>query len=244
MWVVRDFQIETQELDFTSAGLGKSSTRVLKSDSVSVINALKYFEFESNPSQALICEHCGTPQCGSGGWISLRGLGGHALFIPAFAEMRQGEWELTEYSPPLYMESRGALLFSDSIYSALRAEVPGFPECQSLPPLTVRDAIDLAQWEAPLKVLGSFPDPVEIRREDLLASSSGELDHAVRSLQSLLEARDTVLAPARPAETITFHLDGPSFPEWSPVAIDETGQVIFKLAPGVGAIPQASTAAV
>lgn len=241
MWVVREYQIETRQLDFTSAGLGRDSTRVLSSDSVSIVNALKYFEFEANPAQALVCEHCGTPGCGTSSWVALRSLGSDALFIPAFAEMRQGDWELAEYGPPPYMESRGALLFPGEIYRALRAEVPGFPSCESLPPLTLGEAIDVLQWEAPLEVLGSFPGPPTLRREDVLAVSSGEIDDAVHALLQLLDDRGAPgrpLSPAKPAEVISFFLDGPGFPEWSPIGRDESAEVVFNLAPGIGAARQ------
>ncbi len=104
---------------------------------------------------------------------------------------------------------------------ALETLQRALPAVAAAPPLTQRDVALLLQWTAPGKLLGSPPSVPCLRREDVLAVSSGDREQGMAALEDLLStaisaAREVELsAPPEGAQPIAFFLDLPGHPEWT-----------------------------
>jgi len=223
MWLIDDLEILDVELDFTSSFGGRSRTQAVHSGDTCLVNALAFTDFGDDPTQLIVCEACGIVHCQPGGWVHIRRVGDSIVFIPAFAELPAGEFESVEYLPPAYLSSRGIPLFAPEIYQQLRVQAPVFPTIENIPSITASEAVWLTQWDAPLSVLGRFPHQPKLIRNAILAVSDGQLDDECDWVQHFLDSNFDSSAPlslidASGVAPIEFHLDGPGFPAWRPVA--------------------------
>jgi hypothetical protein len=116
---------------------------------------------------------------------------------------------------------RGLPIFDHERYEELRRRIRGFPPAGGVPSLHSRDAMRLLQRFAPGRVLGPFPDPPRLRRSLLLASDFGDLEQATDALEATVSdawSNDRQLRDVASARAVTFYLDLPGTPDWSPVA--------------------------
>ena len=96
-------------------------------------------------------------------------------------------------------------------------------ELDALQPLTLRDVALLLQWTAPGGLLDAAPTPPRVRREDVLAVTSGDRDETVDALDALLSAASASESPVVLREAAEGHertglfLDLPGHPKWSPL---------------------------
>ena len=150
MWEIKDPIIQKASLNFTSSGQGFREVSQLVSDGVVVMNALELMDFDEDLTQVLICDHCGTPGCNSGGRVKFRFSDDFILMIPAFDEM-QDEWSKTEYSPPHYLNKQGTPFFKAEIYKKLRSQNQVFPSIEKIKALQMREAMRLAAQKLPIK---------------------------------------------------------------------------------------------
>ena len=223
---------------------GKLSTRVLYADGVKFANALPLLDFDTNPMQLFICEECGVVGCNPHDWLALRHVGDTVVFMPNFSGM-EGDWPWgpTYWPgsdcdwPPDYVMTRGVPYFSSAVYQKLRDEVPGFPLAASTPALTAAECLRLLHWEAPLRVLGRFPEPSALQKELFLAVDEGDLEEELSRLDELIADNNTSETPvshfAGDCTPLTFYLDGPGFPEWSPLCRGGAGQPVLHLGDGL-----------
>ena len=90
--------------------------------------------------------------------------------------------------------------------------------------LTDRDVALLLQWMAPRDLLGVAPAAPRVRREDVLAVTLGGRDQTLDYLDDLLaaaigsHAEVVIKNPVDGSEPVSFFLDLPGHPEWSPLA--------------------------
>jgi hypothetical protein len=224
MWTIDDIEIREVELDFTSSAGGRPQTTALYADNTCLVNAIGFAELNSDPAQLIVCESCGHVHCEPGGWVHLRRIGEYVGFIPAFTEMLDGEFESTEYSPPKYIAARGAPTFDSNSYAALRSAVPAFPATEQIKLITASEAVRLLQWQATFRVLGRFPNNPILKTHAVLAVSDGQLDEQCNRLQEFIDQHiDSRVALSvcghRKFSPVEFHLDGPGFPTWRPIAV-------------------------
>ena len=110
------------------------------------------------------------------------------------------------------------------------------PEVFRLPPLAANEMICIVQMQAPLQVLGKFPQPASLERRMILAVTDGDTDTEVQALERFIAAArgsNAALAIAPLSQSwapIEFHLDGPGFPAWKDF-VKFKGQIGFEVQP-------------
>ena len=222
MWTVDSFNLCDITFDFRSAGMGMLSTHSVHSGAFCLVNNVDGVDFTEDPVQVILCGCCGTPHCERGGWVSLRRVGEHVIWIPAFRAMAEGDLELHAYSPPLFLTRNGGgvPIFDVDVHERLKREIHAFPEFTDVAYLTAEEALRLIQWNAPLSAMGRLPAPPSLDRDRILAVTDGDTDSECDAIQAFLRecvGSDYVLRPA-PASTtpIELHLDDPGCTSWIP----------------------------
>lgn len=177
---------------------------------------------EEDEAQLSVCDHCGTPGCAAGGWVAFRRVHDHIAMLPAFERMlRDPDWSVPHFWPPPYLVAGmpTVLSWSADAWAHLRSVVPSLREARDVQAPTARELALLLQWMAPASLLGTFPGPVALCEDALMAVSHGEHDDAVRDLRTGLAAalrHETPLQSASGVE-VEFTLDLPGMPSWSPL---------------------------
>jgi hypothetical protein len=139
--------------------------------------------------------------------------------------MLQGDWESDEFAPPYFIRKPGAIVLNLKQYEDLRNLAPQIPQTHLIKSLTSREIAWLMQWEAPNKVLGSFLEPLILRKKDLLATTQESDEATIAKLMTLLEEftsskRLVELIPiVEDKDTrVSFFFDGFEYTEWQPMA--------------------------
>jgi hypothetical protein len=222
LWRVQQIEVRRSEVDYTSSGQGRLVVSQLFADGELIANALARTEWGASSVQAMVCAECGIEGCAAGGWISPRRSDGWVLWLPAFDEMAESARDAHDYRPPACF-ARGIPLFGKGVAAALR----GLPALREPPALRTHELIRAMQWTAPARVFGTFPDDVRLRRDHVLAVSSGERETRLQELERLLEEglRDTdgvTLRELEPNdESVVFWPDAPGHPAWSPLVLTD-----------------------
>jgi len=238
LWMVERVEFQPRELDFTSSGQGRRMTTAVVADGTEIINALDLFDSEEDPMQTIVCDACGFSGCNSGNRVVVRRVDGGILLMPAFQAMAEGEWELTEYEPPYFTIKRGSALFRGGALATLEDRIPFFADPKRWPALTMREAVQLLQWDAPLAALGKFPDKPRLREELISTASHGAGREAYDALERAIDGSldDTRSAKLVAGETVYFYVDPAGYPEWTPLTFDGAGYRLA-LSAGVGVEP-------
>ena len=225
MWQIKNPEIRSTTLDFSSSGQGKLQVSQLLSDGVELINALELVEWDSEATQVLVCEACGYAQCKPGDWVSIRKTNSLILILPASQYVWRADKEDEEHKPPHYLRKHGVAWLDLSTYQGLRSRNSSFPSLEKIRQLTLREATLLFHWDAPAHVLGRPPE-IKVRRDIVLASSEGDYVEYLRQLEILIPKQyeddsNAVLRPVSEGEqVISFYLDAPEFIEWKALAYD------------------------
>lgn len=245
MWSVEAIDIESCAvgLDFSSSGQGLRTATAVSAVGIRLFNAVELVDVEPSATQVEVCECCGFPHCSPGGWVAFRRIGERVVWVLAWDKMKNGEWEMSEYSPPSFLRTRGAPVFSAPAWDRLRALHGGLPDARALPQINSREAARLCQWSAPGRVLGTFPDDPRTRRDLLIAVTDGDLgaeaecvDQCLRDHYEGVQAMELVpqyisMAP------IEFWLDLPGTPSWRGLGHIEA-QTCFLFDGGLALVPR------
>lgn len=230
MWTPREFKAKPKKMDFSSSGQGSVEVTAIYADDENLANAIELMDFEGDPIQFQVCDHCGFPGCSSGGWLSIRKLGEVTLMVPAFSEMDRGTWEASEYDPPYFTRVKGSVLMDEQKYREIGALVPKLPSVKEIKSISSHELARLLQWEAPFRVLGDSPGPIGFRRELLSTTSFSDDTEAVERLLDifhLFESGDIKLelkSIKEEDEKVSFFLDASDFIEWIPLVRKSDGQ--------------------
>jgi len=237
LWMVERVEFRARELDFTSSGQGRHPTTAVVADGTEIINALDLFDSEEEPMQTIMCDACGFSGCNSGSRVVVRRLDGGILLLPGFDAMGEGTWEMTEYEPPHFIAKRGSALFKGDALAALEDRIPFFADPKRWPALTMREAVRLLQWDAPLATLGKFPDRPRLREELISTASHGAGREAYDALDKAIEASFNDTRPVRliAGEPVFFYIE-PDYPEWTPLTFDGE-RYSLALSAGMGVEP-------
>lgn len=211
IWIVQDFEARPVNLGLSSAGQGYRPVTAIRAGGVSITNALELLEVCPEQTQVEVCE-CGITQCAEGGWVSMKRLGNHVVWVPAWEDTGRHEADAVEYAPPPFIESLGAPVFTPECWGALRVLNYELPRVEQLQEATARDLVRVCQWAAPGKVLGVFPEVPRLRRELLVVVSVGDIATQAalvdRCRAEHFESREPMrIEPAGIATPIEFSLD-------------------------------------
>ncbi|GAB5547191.1 MAG: hypothetical protein SangKO_069510 [Sandaracinaceae bacterium] len=228
MDVWRIERVEIRELDCSFSEPASETLTQLVADGEVLANAVGYTRWGADPVQVELCAECGVAGCAPQGWVRPRRAGDRLLWLPAFDELVED----LELGPPRAFARRGVPLFEPD---AARTVVEMMSrELDDLQPLTLRDVALLLQWTAPGGLLDAAPTPPRVRREDVLAVTSGDRDETLDALDRLLSAASASESPVVLREAAEGHertglfLDLPGHPEWSPmVRVDERVELAF-----------------
>lgn len=81
-----------------------------------------------------------------------------------------------------------------------------------------------------LQALGRFPDPPGVRSDLLLAVAHGDLETQTARLRHVVDGlalHAPTRSTTRPPHLVTFYLEGPGSPEWSPFGEAANGNVVL-----------------
>lgn len=224
MLQIHNWHTKRKNYGLSSSGQPDISVNAIYFGDLEICNAKELVEWDKEVDrvQLFVCEACGTPNCQSGGWVTLRRLNDYVFWIPAFKEILSGDdFALNEYGPPYFMRKHGALCFSLNEYERFQTEFSSFPYADELPVLTQNEVFRVYQCETPARMLGDLCNgDNSIKLDLILAADGGEVCEWRRVLQRLLNSPPVDNKPARlspPKENdkcITLYLDLASFPEW------------------------------
>jgi len=224
MWQIKDFELKSATLDFSSSGGSKFLVTQLFSNGIKLTNALELIDWNSEDTQVLICEACGYSHCEPGDWVSLRRSGSLVLILPADGYVWGNTEDKNEYRPPSYLK-QGIAYLDLATYELLRAKNSSVPAVDTIHPLTLRDAALLFHWNAPASVLGDAPE-IRIDQDIVVGSSEGEHGEQLKELETLLRTyyEDRSTAELRPISSnervISLYLDSAEFIEWQALVFD------------------------
>ena len=81
----------------------------------------------------------------------------------------------------------------------------------------------MIQWDAPRRVLGGGPGPANVDRDQIYAVSDGDvaqwcdfLEERLLELNNQMELSE--ITNDSDTQEITFYLEEPDWPEWTPIA--------------------------
>jgi hypothetical protein len=224
MWRIEEIVAVPVELDFSSSGQGCRAATAVTATGDCLFNAIELVDVKPATTQVQVCNCCGIPNCATGNWVVFRRIGEDVVWLPAWNEMEKGEFEMSEYSPPLFLRSKGAPVFSAGCWERLRSLQSRLPVANELPQINSRETSRVCQWAAPGKVLGEFPAEPRMNRDLLVAVTNGDLaieadlvDHCLRYHFENAQPMETVELPAS-VEPIEFWLDLPGTPGWKSFA--------------------------
>ena len=226
MWRIQSLDKNAVTLDFSSAGLGKFRTFALTADDTTIVNATSLVEIDDDGCvQVLVCTECGIARCESGGWVQPRRFGDALLWLPCFERLSHDE---VEYRPPGFFKARGLPVFEGETAQRLGDLFP-FLSLEVTPSVTLRDVALMTQWLAPWHVLGKPGEAVRVKRDLVVATSSGEVGSVVDQLEAALDEALSDRSFARPALATPgpeLNLDGPKgAPTWNPLVFDDAGRL-------------------
>jgi len=223
MWTPKEFSTKQKKMDFSSSGQAEVEVTALYADGQNLMNAIELMEFDCDPIQFQVCDHCGYSGCASGDWLSIRKVGKSVIILPAFTVMDDGEWESSEYDPPYFTRTKGSILLESEKYEEFRKLTKGIPTLSEVKKISSYEVARLLQWEAPFRMFGDYPNPITIK-SDLLCTTSLESDDlAVDELKKLMNHFQSskleidLIPISGEDEKISFFLDGTEFMEWVPM---------------------------
>lgn len=230
MWTPIEFKAKPKKMDFSLSGQGTVEVTSIYADDENLANAIELMDFDDDPIQFQVCDHCGCLGCASGGWLSIRKLGKLIFMIPAFVKMDQGSWEASEYDPPYFTRVKGSILLEEEQYRIFKAFSFKLPNIEQIAPVSSYELTRLLQWEAPFRVLGDYPNPISFRRELLSTTSFPDDDEAVKILLDAfrLFENDGITTDLSTIEEKnekpSFFLDASDFIEWKPIVRKSDGK--------------------
>lgn len=220
IWLATEITKHRVTLDFSSSEQPNPTVTQLVVDEALFANAVELTSWDEDRVQLLVCGQCGIVHCQPGGWVVPRKAGELVAFVPLFEAMLEDEEGRSEYAPPPFVVDRGVVTFPPGLYQSLQRVCEGLPDADDLEALSGEELIRSVQLNAPWRVLGRFPEPVQLRRDAIVAASDGDpqklTDMLRKTVQDLMEAPAVRIVEADASlEPIVFYLEGPAAPEWS-----------------------------
>ena len=237
MWTPPPFETKTIRLDFSSSEQGRPTVTQIYAGELQFANAVELAEWNTERVQLLVCEDCGFVHCARGNWVAFRSAGDWIVVLPAFAEMYENDDDWSEYEPPAFLAERGSMVLGLTRYEELRRIAPELPTPDALPRLSSAELAQLAQWEAPARVLGDLNREPTVVRDMIVAASVGEPTELADAIQQRIEDLRAAEAPVtlRPVsdadEVVELYLDADGYPAWK-VLVDHGERPALYLEPG------------
>ena len=222
----------------SAMNMGDEETDKLYADQTLFVNNCRASMWLDSVFQVEICG-CGHSGCADGGWLTIRNAGALILFLPNFPKIITDDpYKAFYHGPPSYVAFKGIPAVTPETYVKLR-QFKSAPDLLRLARLTACESLRLVQILSPClsstyrtegwarSLLGDFPESIAIDDSRIIAVSHGELDDALKLLDTILKLQSDTQRTAEVREinsdcrVLTFYLDAsscsidaPSFPEW------------------------------
>lgn len=222
MWKIDNLIIQARTLDFGSSEQSHVKVSQLFAGSELLVNALELVDWDSDETQLLVCEACGSVHCKSGDWVMIRKSGPLVLILPAFDSL---EKNVTEYGPPVYVRERGIGFLDLEAYEELRSKNVYLPATDSIRQLEMRETVKAFQWDAPLQIFGRPPQEFARRGDLIVASSTGDHAEWTSRIEAIARANQenhatvTLRPLAGDDEPVSLFLDTAEFLEWKAMTV-------------------------
>jgi len=102
--------VKTSQLDFTSSDQSLVEVTQIYFDDWLFCNGVELLEIDNSSIQFIVCMYCGYSRCEPGNWLAIRRGGEFVFLIPAFFDLEEDDWELSEYYPPYKVQKFGGNL--------------------------------------------------------------------------------------------------------------------------------------
>lgn len=205
MFACHDVRAESWQPDFSSSSQPNPTWTRLRLDGKVIANSVTGLDWDDNPRQAVVCDHCGTIQCESGGWVHISRLGEFVLWtLPQIPE----EDTLVGLTP---LRTYGALAFPKLLWNSWNV-----PRADFYPLANERAIVDA--W-----VLGPGREPetiVDVMHERMIGCDTLSKDEAIAIVERTLQNRgaiekEIVLLEDVGARLETIYFEGPDWPAFA-----------------------------
>lgn len=219
MWTPKTIEARKQSLDLTGSGQDTRAVTQLIFDGHIVFNASEFVDWSQEPLQIFLCEACLHPGCGGGGCVVVRKLSNRVVIMPALLAQSAGEWERTEYAPPLSILKHGSFLLNYNQWKTVCELCPDAPKTEALTAITPSELAMLYHYQAPRTFLPDSLHP-ETANWDLILTSNGpdtatDVDHLKLLFVQPSRFTDYEIATTVPdSYTISVFLDTSDIYEW------------------------------
>ena len=220
MIVCSDPALQTWPVDLRFAEQGVCTwTRLLWEES-ELCNSLEMADWENNPVQVQVCEHCGWAGCRSGGYVYVSRLDRQVIWTRPEIDWSD-VFEATHFDAAFLIKRQGSVVFPNVTWLSLRDSMAEIPEPEAYPRAT-RMVIATAWKEEFHQVRPDqgFADLVSFLERDLIASDRLSADEAIARVRDLVAWIDedpqepvggrVVPAGEAGAEVEKFYSDGPA----------------------------------
>lgn len=210
--------------DFSTSGLANPTWTRAKCGEVELCNSLEWADWGPNPIQVQICDACGTPGCGSGGYAHISILKNVVLWTMPQRETSEAlEGKLF---PANCVARFGAVAFPKSVWTSFHEVAAEVPEPVALPASDGQAICDA--WIHGPGWPSNTDSMVDWLRARLLAADTLDVPAAIRSVEQWMSwfrerARveiDGSILPVQSAGAVIekLYFDGPGAEDWPALA--------------------------
>ena len=177
MWIVSDLKTKPRRFSFESSGQDEHRDVALIADGIELVNMVEWANWDQDPVQVVVCGECGTVQCQSGNWVSVRRLGDWVVMVATAKGYGSTDpFDRGEFTAPRWVRTRGAPLIPTAIWEGAREQGAALPASTSLRALCWSEALLEAQIEAPRRLLGEPGHRQEKRLSTMVSATDPWLD--------------------------------------------------------------------
>ena len=210
--------------DFSSSAQADPDWVRARFEQLELCNSLSEVEWGETPVQVRLCEECGQPGCGSGGYVHLSVADDVVLWTAPQVD-RSDEWAVVNFAESELVRRFGALVIPADEWARWRSVAPGMPTVDQLPVLNGRALADA--WR--MQPLGDsrverLDEVLPMLESRLLAADSlgkeTAIDHVARLIgwfdrvaQKPLQGKLRSTADAD-LSVETLYFDGPADGDW------------------------------
>lgn len=224
---IREFTISRWRPDSSSSGVALGTWWAVRFDGYELTNTAAEVDWESCPTQLIICESCGTIGCANGGYGKISRLGRDILLTAPEIDPTK-DLEALQFRPLPAIEESGGLVVSREVWDDLRNRLPAVPDSGAFPKATYREISQAWLMSAPSHRRAlSLGDLKCAMSDDLLAADNLSRQEALAELEAVVAwlersadqvVRERIADVSDDLRIERFYFDGPVEQDWYALA--------------------------
>lgn len=177
-----EFKLDKWKPDFTDSGQSSPDwTKVFKEIDV-FCNSLEWTEWDNNPVQLILCEHCGHSECETGGYVTISRLNDFLIITNPERDINDS-YDISQFTPHILLRKYGTIIIERKTWDQWKKDY-SLPDFSVFPPLRKRDLLDSWLLEHyKIKGIESFSILFEYLNSDLLTSDNYDKYDVVKKLK-------------------------------------------------------------